>query len=741
MTVEGPFGGDVLRRASRTTAALQLFAVLLLGGLVSIYFDITHRQGNLQDAVRENAMWSVYQLDREANELRRGLEASALSERFTLANLQDSALRYDIIYSRLTLLRQSKFEESFSLDNEVHQKLRQVQDIVASAQPTFDLIAGGSLPSDEALKTVTAKMKQLSSITGDLLIYTNSTTSIERAKGRLEIERLQRNAMIIIGLLVVSVVFLIVTLRRQLRGVQAAGVSLEEMARELTVSYQAAEAGNRAKSQFMATMGHEIRTPLNAILGMVELLELDRPPQDTLAKVRTIRRSGEALLDVINEILDFAKIEHGKLELEERSVDLQSLAESSAEMMRGRAVEAGNKVEIDLPHRWRARWVHSDPTRLRQVMLNLMSNAVKFTQGGTVTLRMRQLLRKDQIWLRVEVQDTGIGISEEGRDKLFRPFSQVDSSISRKYGGTGLGLTICKEIIDRFGGRIGVDSVPGFGSLFWFEIPVEQAEGVSLEPAQSSSPQSVSKRLKILVAEDNKINQQVILGYLKHLGQEVIIVDHGEAAVQRAREEQFDLILMDMQMPVMDGIEATRVLRAKDGPAPHTPIIALTANASDQDRKACEDAGMNGFQSKPITLAVLASLIERTVPEPRTVPEQENNSVMKETAANGGASAVDALTARRQEIEDILGPEAFQELLDAFFDDAIDVLSSLNEAMQHGRKENFDKLLHNLKGAASNVGLAELADFAQSLRQKEPTAADIAHLSETVLAARSALAA
>lgn len=736
-----PFGGDILRRASRTTAALQIFAVLLLAGLVSIYFDISNRQSSLQDAVRENAMWSVYQLDREANELRRGLEASALSGQFTLASLQDSSLRYDIIYSRLAILTKSKFEESFSLDDEVRQKLKLVQDIVGSAQPTFDVIAAGSLPSDATIKSVIGKMKELSTTTGDLLIYTNSTTSMERANGRLEIERLQRNAMIIIGLLVVSVAFLIVTLRRQLRTVQAAGVSLEAMAKELTVSYQAAEAGNRAKSQFMATMGHEIRTPLNAILGMVELIELDRPPQNTLSKIVTIRRSGEALLDVINEILDFAKIEHGKLELESRAVDLQNLAESSAEMMRGRAVEGKNRIEVDLPDRWRAQWVQSDPTRLRQVILNLMSNAVKFTHDGTVTLRMRQLLRREQVWLRVEVQDTGIGISEEGRDKLFRPFSQVDSSISRKYGGTGLGLTICKEIIDRFGGRIGVDSVPGFGSLFWFEIPVEQAREGTAETVKHSHSQHVTRRLKILVAEDNKINQQVILGYLTHLGQDVTIVDHGEAAVQRARQEQFDLILMDMQMPVMDGIEATLTLRSEAGPAQTTPIIALTANASDQDRDACEKAGMNGFQSKPITLAVLASLIERTVPFPHRdeVPVLERGGEVSQHRSS--AAAQDPVSARRQEIEDILGPEAFQELLDAFFDDASQVLFSLNDALANGRKENFDSLLHNLKGAASNIGLAELADFAQSLRQKEPTAADIEHLSETVLAARTDLAA
>lgn len=737
-----PFGSEVIRRASRTTAALQIFAVILLGILVSIYIDVSSRQSNLKDAVRENAMWSVYQLDREADELHHALKALPKDGILDAEARQQLILRFDIVYSRMDVLRKSRFEQGFTTDNEVKLRLEQVQGLIQRLDPMFVNISQPQT-ADIDVTSLIEDVGNLSDLTGALLVYTNSLSGDERAQNRLEVEALQQKAMLIVGLLTVSVLFLIFSLRRQLRGVQAAGASLEAMAGELTISYQAAEAGNRAKSQFMATMGHEIRTPLNAILGMVELLELNRLPEDALGRVKTIRRSGEALLDIINEILDFAKIEHGKLELEYRAVDLASLAENSAEMMRGRATEAGTRITVDLPHRWRTRYVLADPTRLRQVMLNLMSNAVKFTSEGAVTLRMRQQVRQNEVWLRVEVQDTGIGIGEEGRTKLFRPFSQVDASISRRYGGTGLGLTICKEIIDRFGGRIGVESELGFGSTFWFEIPVQATEVPKSEhDVDTYEVVRAIAPLRILLAEDNKINQQVILGYLHHMGQSATVAENGEIAVSLASTQQFDLILMDMQMPIMDGIEATRNIRALDGPSKDVSIVALTANASEEDRQLCLDAGMTGFQAKPISLAALHNLLGNINPG---APLTDGGvQVVKEVVlqvvetANLGVSTV---ATRRKEIEDVLGPEVFEELMEAFFDDAVDLLSNLNVSLRDGRKENFDTLLHNLKGAAANIGLEDIAHQAQALRSRDLTFADISELSQQIHAAQTALAA
>lgn len=771
-----PFSGDVIRKASRITVVLQVLAVALLAILVSVYMDIANRQRAMRDSVRENAMWSVYQLNREAQDLHQTLELMLAREDLGGQRLQDLALRYDIVYSRIDTLRKAQFEESFAADAEVGKHLRVIQQICETSQPLFDAVMAGTAVKREDLLRLEGDLDVLSQASSDLLIYTNTFVSTERAQSRVEIEALQRKAMTLIGLLVVSVAVLIITLQRQLRNVQAAGVSLEAMAEELSISYQAAEAGNRAKSQFMATMGHEIRTPLNAILGMVELLELTRLSAEAAAHVRTIRGSGEALLDIINEILDYAKIEHGKLELERRAVDLQQLAETSVDMMRGRAAESRNLVTLDLPEHWRTRFVLSDPTRLRQVILNLMSNAVKFTQDGMVTLRMQQTLRKGALWLRVEVEDTGIGIDEAGRAKLFRPFSQVDASISRRYGGTGLGLTICKEIIDRFGGTMGVESVPGEGSIFWFELPVERTEAPAAGGAvQAEATLAPAPRLRILVVEDNKVNQQVILGYLRHLGQEAVVAENGLLGVERARAEAFDLILMDMQMPVMDGIEAARQIRSTPGPSCTTPIVALTANASEDDRRTCLAVGMSGFQAKPIGIAVLHRLIldiDRQRPKLPTITPMPKSAVPSAPSeptitadvqpdepaiGPGGESGAAPMAAddapasmeiatsiqaeRRQEIVDILGEDGFQELLDAFFEDAAEILRGLGECMQSGDRSQLDPLLHSLKGSASNVGLVDISALAQALRHREPETNEIEKLTRMVKAAQDSLAA
>jgi signal transduction histidine kinase/CheY-like chemotaxis protein len=747
----------VIAKASRTTVVLQVFAVVLLAILVSVYADMASRQGDLRDTVRENAMWSVYQLDREARDLEHQLHMMLISGKIDAKSLQELSLHYDIVYSRMAILRDSKFEENFLADDGVAQQMNKIERVIFNSEPVFDAIRLGEIVSASSLNTLRYELSVLARESADLVVYTNTTISAERAQARIELGQLQRKSMFVIGFLVLAVVFLIVTLQRQLRSVRAAGVSLEAMAKELSVSYKAAEAGNSAKSQFMATMGHEIRTPLNAILGMVELLELTRLPAEPSAQIRTIRRSGEALLDIINEILDYAKIEHGKLELERRPVDLLMLAETSAEMMRGRATEAGNKILVDLPYRWRARYVLSDPTRLRQVMLNLMSNAVKFTTDGIVTLRMRQVLSEGELWLRVEVQDSGIGIGEDGKQKLFRPFSQVDASISRRYGGTGLGLTICKEIIDRFGGRVGVDSEVGRGSTFWFELPVEATQ---LRPQETAAPANHTleplPRLNILVAEDNKVNQQVIIGYLKHLGQHVVMADNGAVALEQAAAVRFDLILMDMQMPVMDGIEATRRLRTSNALSFDTPIVALTANASEQDRNLCLEAGMAGFQAKPISIAMLHRLIADTARQRGIAPTiQEELPLAADSSApqsvevpdgkvdnhDPGIEIDDAFARRRQEIAEVLGAEAFEELMTSFFDDAVDLLSDLRQSMQDGRHERLDGLLHNLKGAAANIGLSEIAQTSQTLRNTEPTLSDIEELSEKITAARHHVAA
>lgn len=728
---EAGMNGDVIRKVSKGTAYLQGFAVLLLIGLIYLISSIYGRYQQLQDGIRENALWSVYQLDRETRKLNE--VASDMLLRQDLSNEAASHLttRYDILYSRMALLKKANLDLRLSETPGLSQLLAAIEPAVTSKAVLFDKIAAGRALDLALLEGFASDIKQVMKNTEELLTNTNGKVSSERADAREALQSLQIKTGAVTTILALSVGVLVISLRRQLRAVRAAGLEFEELARELKESFAAAEAGNRAKSQFMATMGHEVRTPLNAILGTAELLELSELPNRVRAGIQTIRRSGQSLLEILNEVLDFAKIENGQFDVKLGPVYVAELVSDTVEMLRDRAAEKANTLVADLPDTRAGLHVMIDQTRVRQVILNLLSNAIKFTSNGVVAVKLSEELIGGRTLLRFAVTDTGIGIDEEGQGRLFKPFSQVDPSISRNYGGTGLGLIICKEIVESLGGHIGVRSSKGQGSTFWFEIPVDRVELAPTILADTTvRAGSALPTLRILLVEDNIVNQQVAAGFLRHLGQSVAVANDGAEAVKTVSRTHFDLVLMDMQMPCMDGIEATRAIRDTGN---EVPIVAMTANASDDDRRLCATAGMNGFECKPVTMNQLARLLASL--------EVPKASFPRRAKAEKVFSGSGVRNNRKAEIVEALGDEAYAELLDDFFDDASRILASLTAAMALERPRDVDQLLHALKGAAGNLGFDGVANAAQSLRDNGPSRSELARITAEIEARRPAPAA
>ena len=501
---------------------------------------------------------------------------------------------------------------------------------------------------------------------------------------------------------------------------------------ELVGARDEAQAAARAKSDFLSTMSHEIRTPMTGVLGMIELLRDNPAPEERDRFFITLKQSADLLMTVLDDVLDFSRIESGRLVFEDADFDIEELMQSTIDLFDGAASQKGLLLGFE-GDRGAATRVRGDAVRVQQVVSNLISNAIKFTAVGRITLMLSARpaaadAAPDALCWRIEVRDTGIGIPADKLGSLFEPFVQADAATSRRFGGSGLGLAISRRLVDAMGGKAGVRSRPGRGSTFWIELTLAAGTGEDVTKAPTEIVAG-PRALDVLVAEDNPINQMIIGAILRRFGHHVTCVENGYLALEQAGRRLFDVVLMDMQMPEMDGLAATRAIRNLPPPHGKVPIIALTADASSERRRFYDGAGLTDFLTKPIDRHALAdrlNAIGRTMAVAETTASADPDPVVDEfggrTAATGATARQSASdpsdpgepfdVARYEELRESLGGAQVRDLLDLLAQELGRCPARIRACIERGDLDAARAEAHSLKGAASNLGATALGRVA-----------------------------
>ena len=669
----------------------------------------------LRDALRswpDSPALLVYQTESEYLWLRerwlRALDEHEPTDRHALE------LRYEIWVSRVDLLDAENARRLIRTRPESLRTLDRMHAFIAAADAAFAAAGGG--PDRSVVRQLWPALEALGTPIHELSM--SMTHGIAEASEERN-DAMRRQNQLGIGLLgflaVLTLSFAFVALRH-VRQLRARRHELEELAASLREARREAEAASEAKSVFLANISHEIRTPFHGLMGMLSLLRETGLTPKQIDHLRTATESADHLLAILNDILDMSQLESGRMTLAPAPLELRALLRDVEALMRPQAHAKQLALHLDadpgVPER-----IVADATRVKQILFNLLSNAIKFSEHGAVALDVH--LRADvhgRPLLEFAVTDSGIGMDEAMVARLFRRFVQGDNSRSRRYGGTGLGLEISRNLARLMGGDITVRSQPGKGSCFTFQMPLVAAADAPAEPRAAPAGAGQSARaLDVLVAEDHPINRQYLAALLENLGHRAHFTTNGDEAVQAARERRFDIVLMDLHMPVLDGVAATRAIRSlPDAKAATVPFVALTADAFPETRERCLVAGMNDFLTKPVSPARLAASLRRLFGA-GVCAGPADESAPPPIARDGQVALIDdnAVAVVLQAIP----RERLAQMVEDFLAQGPATVQRLRGAVRDGQPLDLRVNAHAAKGAALNLGLAALAATVEALQE------------------------
>ncbi|MCD4504110.1 ATP-binding protein [Chromobacterium piscinae] len=686
----------------RMLAAIGITLLCVFAGAAYVQ----HRQSQtLTSAVLyqdDNTIWAYFQLEAENLHLRAMLHA-AQHNQITSDQLQQ---RYDIFVSRIGIIRGGQYR--LLLQDQPQYLLMQSRLDAFVRQGDAYFSAEPAAHSPARLARLEQLSASLSDGLHDLSLLANQAAALQVDNRNRTMQQYITVSNWLMGFEWVLIFGFGFTVIRQLRQLEKRRRALETLTDSLEGARRQAEAGSLAKSVFLANMSHEIRTPLNGVLGMLALLTDTHPSVNQANYIRMAEESARHLLLLLNDVLDASKLESGKLELAPVTCNLAYLLREVANLMNAQAQAKGLMLNLDMASEI-PEWVELDPTRLRQILLNLLSNAVKFTERGGVTVHASAPPGEQPgtAQLLLVVTDTGIGMDQATQTKLFKRFSQGDGSTARQYGGSGLGLEISQNLARLMGGEISVNSVPAQGSCFQLTLPLRVIDAPDIPPEASesfSSHDTLSRPLRILVVDDNAVNRKYLQALLERLNQQPTLASDGPEALRLAASQPFDLVLMDLHMPGMDGVKTARGLRER-ALTPRMPIVALTADAFPETRQQMLEQGLDDFLTKPLSRDQLLAVLQKQFPPaPSAAPQPREEPVL------------DARTIT--DFVELLSDQQYRQLVEQYFASHQESVRQLRLNQRQPDRENLFHLAHGMKGGAVTLGFASLAQRCQELESQ-----------------------